>query len=159
MLSEFSERLRDSGYGERFRVEIMRSILDGWKKMVEEQKKGGRPIDRPRQWNQEEREDSKRSKKTSWYKAGGYIRVIFCTYTPNSVLPRKWREVGERGAAARGWRYCVVDGGGRSIRSSVCRFPWVIPCTDPTKCLVCPIGGRGPCTRTGCTYQIQCLAC
>ena len=101
MLSEFSERLRDSGYGERFRVEIMRSILDGWKKMVEEQKKGGRPTNRPRQWNQEEREDSERSKKTSWYKAGGYSTVIFCTYTPNSVLARKWREVEERGAAAR----------------------------------------------------------
>ena len=80
MLSEFSERLRDSGYGKRFRVEIMKSILDGWKKMVEEQKKGGKPINCPRQWNQEERKDSKRSKKTSWYKAGGYSTVIFCTY-------------------------------------------------------------------------------
>ena len=81
LLSEFSERLRDSGYGERFRVEILRSILDGWKKMVEEQKKGGRPVNRPRKWNQEEREDSKQLKKTSWYKAGGYSTVIFCTYT------------------------------------------------------------------------------
>ena len=71
LLSEFAERLRDSGYGERFRVEVIRSILEGWRKMVEEQEKGGRPINRPRKWNQGEREESKWRKKTSWYSAGG----------------------------------------------------------------------------------------
>ena len=159
LLSEFAERLRDSGYGERFRVEVIRSILEGWRKMVEEQEKGGRPINRPRKWNQGEREESKWRKKTSWYRAGGYTTVIFCTYTPNSVLAKKWREVEARGAATRGWRYRVVELGGRSIRSSLCRFPWGVPCSDPTKCLVCSTGGRGPCTRPGCTYSIQCLAC
>ena len=159
LLSEFSERLRDSGYSERFRVEVMKSILEGWRKMVEEQRKGGRPINRPRIWNQEEREDCKLKKKTSWYRAGGYSTVIFCTYTPNSVLAKRWREVEERGAATRGWRYRVVELGRWSIRSSVCRFPWGVPCTDAEKCLVCSTGGRGPCTRPGCTYQIQCLAC
>ena len=68
----------------------MRSILEGWRKMVEEQRKGGRPVNRPRKWNEEEREDSKSKKKTSWYCAGGYSTVIFCTYTPNSVLANKW---------------------------------------------------------------------
>ena len=77
--------------------------------MVEEEKKGGRPINRPRIWNQEDREDSKLTKKTSWFCAGGYSTVIFCTYTPNSVLAKRWREVEERGAATRGWRYRVVD--------------------------------------------------
>ena len=70
--------------------------------------------------------------KTSWYKAGGYSIVIFCTYTPNSLFAKKRREVEERGAAARGWRYRVVEHKGCSIRSSVCRFPWEIPFTDPT---------------------------
>ena len=27
------------------------------------------------------------------------------------------------------------------------------------KKLVCTTGGRGPCRRPGCTYQVQCLAC
>ena len=53
----------------------------------------------------------------------------------------------------------MVELGGRAIKSSLCRFPWGVPCTDPTKCLVCSTGGRGPCTRPGCTYEIQCLAC
>ena len=33
MLSEFSERMRDSGYGEKFRYQIIQSILTGWDKM------------------------------------------------------------------------------------------------------------------------------
>ena len=140
-------------------MEVIRSILEGWRKMVEEQKKGGRPVNRPRKWNEEEREDSKSKKKTSWYRAGGYSYFIFCTCTPNSVLANKWREVEARGAAAQGWRYRVVELGGRAIRSSFCRFPWGVPCTDPTKCLVCSTGGQGPCTRPGCTYEIQCLTC
>ena len=57
LLSELSEMLRDSGHCERFRVETLKSILEGWRKRVEEQKKGGKPIHRPRIWNQEERED------------------------------------------------------------------------------------------------------
>ena len=85
--------------------------------------------------------------------------VIFCTYTPNSVLARRWREVEARGAATRGWRNRVVELGGRSIRSSLCRFPRGVPCSDPTKCLVCSTGGRSPFTRPGWTYSIQCLAC
>ena len=79
---------------------------------------------------------SKMKKKTSWYRAGGYSTVIFCTYTPNSVLAKRWREVEELGTATGGWRYMVVELGGRSIRSSICRFPWGVPCSDPDKCLV-----------------------
>ena len=37
MLSEFSARLRDSGYSQRFRQEVIRSILSGWDRMVKEQ--------------------------------------------------------------------------------------------------------------------------
>ena len=53
----------------------------------------------------------------------------------------------------------MVELGGRSIRSTLCRFPWGVPCTDSARCFVCSTGGRGPCTRPGCTYKIQCLAC
>ena len=63
-----------------------------------------------------------------------------------------------RGAAARGWRFRVVERGGRSVRSLLCRNPWAGPCSDP-KCMVCSTNGRGNCGRTGCTYTIQCGDC
>ena len=48
MLSEFSARLRDSGYNQRYRQEVINSVLSGWDKMVEEQEAGRRPINRAR---------------------------------------------------------------------------------------------------------------
>ena len=84
---------------------------------------------------------------------------MFCPYTPGSVLANKWREAEARGAATRGWRYRVVELGGRSVKSILCRNPWGVPCTDPTRCFVCSTGGQGACTRPGCTYSVQCLAC
>ena len=55
MLSEFSARLRDSGYNQRYRQEVIQSVLRGWEKMVEEQEAGQRPINRARSWQEAER--------------------------------------------------------------------------------------------------------
>ena len=158
MLSEFSARLRDSGYNQRYRQEVIQSVLRGWEKMVEEQEAGRRPINRARSWQEKERRQEKEKKKTSWYKSGGYSTVIFCPWTPGSELAARWRALEARGAESRGWRYKVVELGGRQVRSLVCRNPWAGPCTSPV-CKVCTTGGRGPCRRPGCTYQLQCLAC
>ena len=58
----------------------------------------------------------------------------------------------------RGWRYKVVEHGGRQVRSIVCRNPWTGPCRDP-QCMICSTGGTGNCRKPGCTYQVQCIAC
>ena len=47
-LSEFSERMRDSGYAEKF----LHEILQGWDKKVEAQNSGKRPINRRRSWKE-----------------------------------------------------------------------------------------------------------
>ena len=159
MLSTFCERMRDSGYGEKFRMQIISSILAGWRKMVAAQEEGVKPINRPRSWKEGEREENKMRKKVTWYKQGGYTTVMFCPFTPNSTLADSWREAEARGAATRGWRYRVVELGGRSVRTQLCRFPWGVPCTNPERCMVCSTGGTGPCTAPGCTYRVQCLAC
>ena len=158
MLSEFSERLRDSGYTERYRQQLILSVLRGWDKMVEEHKAGRRPINRARSWQEESRRQEKARKKTSWFKSGGYTTVIFCPYTPGSELAKKWRMIEERGAESRGWRYKVVEQGGRQMRSIVCRNPWSGPCDDP-QCMVCATGGSGNCRIPGCTYKVQCMRC
>ena len=109
MLSEFSERMRDSGYGEKIRYQTIQSILTGWDKMVAEQERGGRPINRPRHYEERKRREEKWKKKTNWFKTGGYTTVLFCPWTPNGELARRWREVEEKGAATRGWRYLAVQ--------------------------------------------------
>ena len=158
MLSEFSARLRDSGYSERFRQQLIESVLGGWDKMVVEQEAGRRPINRPQDWQEKRRRQEKVKKKTNWYKTGGFSTVIFCPYTPGSELAKKWREIEAREAETRGWRYKVVESGGRQIRSIVCKNPWAGPCNDPD-CYICSTGGTGNCRQPGCTYKVQCLRC
>ena len=158
MLSEFMERMRDSGYGERYRLETIQSILLGWDKMVEEERSGRRPINRLRTYQERERRESRWKRKGNWYKAGGYSSVVFCPWTPNGELARRWKEVEERGAATRGWRYRVVELGGRPLSSILCTNPWAGPYVA-TYCLICTTGGKGNCGWPGCTYAIKCVTC
>ena len=158
MLSEFAARLRDSGYNEKFRKQIIQSILGGWDKMLAEHEAGRRPINRSRNWQSEKRRQEKVRKKSNWYKTGGYSTVIFCPYTPGGELAKKWREIEAREADTRGWRYKVVESSGRQVRSIVCKNPWAGTCNDQ-ECFVCTTGGSGNCKQPGCTYKIQCMAC
>ena len=98
MLSEFSERMRDSGYKEKFRYETIQSILTGWDKMVAEQERGGRPINRPRHYEEKKRREEKWRKKANWFKTGGYTTVLFCPWTLNGEQAQDQREGVCRGA-------------------------------------------------------------
>ena len=158
MLSDFSARLRFSGYSERYRQQVMESVLAGWDKMVKEQEEGRRPINRAGEWQADQRKMDKKKKKNSWYKAGGFSTVIFCPYTPGGELARRWRQIEARGAETRGWRFKVVERAGRQVRSLLCRNPWAGQCEDP-RCFIHTTGGTGNCGRPGCTYKVQCMRC
>ena len=116
-LSDFSEQLRMSGYNAKVRAEILQSILEGWDKMVKEQEEGRRPINRAYTWREQERREGKWRKKNTWFKGGKgeFTSVMFCPHTPGGELAKRWREVEERGAASRGWRFRIVELGGRKI--------------------------------------------
>ena len=60
MLTDFSARLRYSGYSERYRQQVIESVLAGWDKMVKEEEEGRRPINRPREWQADKRRMDKR---------------------------------------------------------------------------------------------------
>ena len=158
MLSEFSARLRDSGYTERYRQQLIESVLRGWDKMLIEHEAGRRPINRARNWQEETRKKQKVKKKTGWFKTGGFSTVIFCPFTPGSELAKKWRAIEAKDAETRGWRYKVVEQSGRQVRSIVCKNPWSGPCNDPI-CMICSTGGSGNCRKPGCTYKVQCMRC
>ena len=65
--------------------------------MVAEQERGGRPINRPRNYEESKRREEKWRKKTNWFKTGGFTTVLFCPWTPSGELAKRWREVEERG--------------------------------------------------------------
>ena len=49
-LNNFSARMRASGYGEKYRFEVLKSGVEGFEKMIAEEKNGGRPINQRRTW-------------------------------------------------------------------------------------------------------------
>ena len=66
MLSEFSARLHDSSYSERFRQTTINSVLKGWDKMVIEHYAGKRPKNPAKFWQNDRRRKNKLWKKHSW---------------------------------------------------------------------------------------------
>ena len=93
-LNDFMVKLKNSGYSEKYRKEILDSACKGFEKMLEDDKKGVKPLFRNREWNKDEREENKRNRKLNWYKNPkdpkiNYKSVLFVPPTPGGVLVRE----------------------------------------------------------------------
>ena len=162
LMSEFSERMRDSGYSERFRQEIIAGAWTGFDKIIIKQQEGIRPIHRLRSFQAEERKTKKRNKKTNWYKSGGYSTVMFCPHTPGGELAAELRKAEEDTADGRLWRVKIVETAGVTVASKYARYPWAGPCPR-LDCFCCTTadGPRQtlPCDQNNCCYCIECVTC
>ena len=91
-LSNFTKSMQYSGYGQKFRAEIIRSALTAYKTVREEDEKGKKPLYRKKEWKRMDRERGKRRKKQDWFKKGGAETVVFVPATPNSILKKKYED-------------------------------------------------------------------
>jgi hypothetical protein len=92
-LNDFMVKLKNSGYSEKYRKEILDSALKGFEKMINDDKTGAKPLFRTRNWNRKEREDKKRNSKLNWYKNHknpnvSYKSVLFVPPTPGGLLTK-----------------------------------------------------------------------
>ena len=80
-LNDFMLKMKNSGYGPKYRAQILNSALNAFDKMVEEDKIGKKPLHRSRTWNQENRILAKESKQKIGIKVltnlERYIKVYF----------------------------------------------------------------------------------
>ena len=76
-LNDFSARMRASGYGERYRLDVIKSEVEGFENMVAEEKNGGRPINQRRTWNEVQRQKKKELQKKNWFTRGGFDVPLF----------------------------------------------------------------------------------
>ena len=92
-LNKFMLKLKCSGYNQKFRSEVLESILNAYDKMVESDKTGAKPLYRSREWNAKERKDTKIAKKFNWWNSTKskvqYKSVLFVTPTPGGSLQKK----------------------------------------------------------------------
>ena len=95
-LNNFMLKLKNSGYSKKYRMEILRSALLAFDKMLEDNKNNVKPLFRKRSWNKEEREAMKVNKKVNWYKNAAkgitYRSVLFVPPTPGGVLAKELRK-------------------------------------------------------------------
>merc|ERR1712020_331626 len=83
-LSDFSLRMKLSGYPERYRATIIESALIAWDKILLDDLMGVRPLYRTNSWKKEERRKKKELKKVNWYKGTeGKVNdfPVFCPMT------------------------------------------------------------------------------
>ena len=80
--------LKNSGYDEKFRAEILNSGLKGYNKIVEAERDRIKPMYRPKGWNTTARWLAKRRKKKNWL--GPFWKsAIFVPPTPGSELKKQ----------------------------------------------------------------------
>ena len=85
-LNKYMKKLQTSGYDQNMRIEILKSILTGWKSIVAKAETGEKPLHRPRDFEQEERLKAKEEKPLNWYKGKDgktYDSVMMVPATPH----------------------------------------------------------------------------
>ena len=95
-LNKFMIKLKNSGYGEKFRKEVLDSILKAYQKMREDDISGVKPMYRSREWNREERDIKKSKKKSNWWNPEKskvkYKSILFVTPTPGGSSSKTWKK-------------------------------------------------------------------
>ena len=159
-LNDLTERMRESGYKEKMRKEVIESGLKGYEKMLDVERNGGRPVNRLRSMEQTERKKEKMRKRAGWHKKGDYDTVLFVPCTPGGILAKRMKEVEERGRDDRGWKVRIVEMWGQTLKQQLCRSdPWTgKPCGHP-QCFACKEEKGGNCRRKNVGYAITCKEC
>ena len=95
-LNPFMLKLKNSGYGIKFRKEILDSAIKAFDKMLVDDKNGTKPMYRSKDWNKEERMKAKLNKKLDWWNSQKskiqYKSVLFVTPTPGGILASELRK-------------------------------------------------------------------
>ena len=156
ILSELSNSMRISGYSEEFRLDVIKSGIEGFERICQISDEGGTPLFRPREYQSDERKRKKLMTKTSWYRP--HNAVGFYPVTPGGELAGTIRNIVDEEAKRLGLRIKIVETGGPSMKSK-------LTSTDLSGCPVpaCPLCERGEGgashTRSGALYKGTCKLC
>ena len=161
VISQYMLRMMQHGYPQQYRVDTLNRALRIYDHMVEEDKKGTRPLYRPKTWNITARRKEKEKKRYEWSTKGGHIAPIFVPPTPNSELANSLRIIAEN-EAELGVKFKIVETGGLSMKSIMQKSNPLknIGC-DNQDCLPCKDGrgAGGDCEGGGVNYELECQLC
>ena len=88
ILSDSMKELQNSNYPEQYRLEVLKSAINGFSKQKEADKNGERPLYRNRGYEKKERLLNKKLKKSNWYSKDGSKSYVMVPSTPGSKLKK-----------------------------------------------------------------------
>ena len=118
--------------------------------MVKLEREGGRPVNRPRSWEEDKRQKKKHLKKQNRFHSGGHHVPVFVPHTPGSELARRMRIKEEENNQGRKISPLIFEHGGTQIHHLLWKpKPWAGGKCESDDCLGVwetgkePVGGRG----------------
>ena len=156
ILSEFSHKLKCSGWDEKSRYDFIMAGLTGYKRQLERAEAGICPLYRPWELDRESRRKKKILAKTSWYRP--HDAVMFVPATQGSGLRNIIQNIVTQKTAELGMSLLVRETSGKKMKDSLVRLD-LTGCIF-LKCLACKSGLDGAShTRSGTQYDIVCKVC
>ena len=161
-LTDFMQLLKNSGYSEAFRAEILKSGLKGYNKILSAERDGVRPMYRPKGWKESARWLAKRRKKKEWL--GTFWKAcIFVPPTPGSQLKKlmQAKEEETRAGGRESIPIKIIETAGRTLEQTlVNNDPFNGNQCSDAKCEPRKNGrNKINCRRNGVCYRISCLLC
>ena len=158
ILADFSNTLRISGYGPKFRADILTGILARKEQMENEINQGNEPRYRNRSQIEAKKEDNKLRGKNTWFLRGSNTGVLQVQATQNGELAKVVKNNIRGLKAPDGGTTIVVEDSGKSIRAGLGRAdPFLIKgCKFEKKCV---INKKGDCWKSRCVYVLECNEC
>ena len=119
-LNQFMLKMKNSGYNQKYRIQILDSALKAFNKMRAEHDAGTKPMYRNQMWNKEERLEQKKNKKINWYKGNEkseikYKSILFVPPTPGGTLMKELKKREEELNGKNGERIKITEKGGIKI--------------------------------------------
>ena len=146
-LTDLMLKLKDSGYNEQFRSEVVSSAYKAFKIMIENHNKGIKPIHRNRKQMQNDK-GAKSGSGSTWYNKGKtkYSSILFIPPTPNGVLLKMMRDREAILNSKCSMKIKIVEKGGRKFKDLVVK-------KDPFKPQKCNFKLCPKCQKTRFTFE------
>ena len=159
-MARWSQKLRRSGYPATVRHQVIKTALERWDKMCEEEEAGVRPVHRPREWREKERRQEKERKKNSWHQSkAGQVSAPLIIDPTAGPLTEEMKEVCRKFEEVTEMRVVVQERAGNALKHLAKPEPLKNKGCGRNDCFPCKSSGPGKCEKNGCGYRIRCETC
>ena len=161
ILNEYMQVLKNSNYNSEFRREVLKSGINGYNKILDDDKNGAKPLYRSKEWKSSTRRLDKQNKKKTWLRS--FKSCVFVPPTPGSELQKimQAKEIQMRPGGRENYSIKIIETAGQTLEN-------VLVKSDPfngNKCLDAKcipnnnVKNHIGCRRNNVGYKIPCKLC